>query len=115
MDGAVSKVLETFDAHVAASNAALTLELHTLEANDVRFASQYKTLKGHNASQTAQLALETHDLTKTKSIWTSVKTEHTVLKRRIDCVDEFLSAVESAAGVYSRKMKTANQLGIDQK
>ena len=115
MDGAVSKVLETFDAHVAASNAALTLELHTLEANDVCFASQYKTLQGRNASQNAQLALETRDLTKTKTTWTSVKTEHTVLKRRIECVDEFLSAVQSAAGVYTRKMKTANQLGIDQK
>ena len=115
MDGAVSKVLETFDVHVAASDAALILELHELEANDVRFASEYKTLKDRNASQTAQLALDTHDLTKTKNTWTSLKTEHTVLKRRIDCVDELKSAVESASSVYSRKMKTANQLDIDRK
>ena len=101
MDGAVSKVLETFDAQVAASNAALILELHALEANDVRFASQYKTLQGHHASQITQLALETHDLIKTKSTWTSLKTEHTVLKRKIECVDGYMSAIELAAGVYS--------------
>jgi len=115
MDGAVNKVLETFDAHVAASNAALTLEMHTLEIENVRFAVQLQTLRGHNASQTAQLALETQDLTKTKSRLSSAKTDNTILKKKNAAIDEYMSAVESAASVYSRKMKTANQLDIDRK
>ena len=110
MDANIGKVLDALKAQVVISSDALTRELESLQIENTRLKEENKQIDESNISDEALYGVQKRQIPYLQKHLQSSQGLKAGLKRKIQAVSDFKSAVVESNKVYVRVMASANQV-----